>query len=406
MFYDVIIIGAGAAGFMAAIEAAKRKRKVLLIDHSPKIGEKIRISGGGRCNFTNINASYENYISANPNFCRSALANYSPENFISLVKSHHIPYHEKKLGQLFCDHSSGAIIEMLYKEADKYGVEIINPCRVDQISKEDKGFVLRTTHDDFQSESLIIATGGLSIPKIGATDFGYKIAREFGLNIVKMRPGLVPLIIEDKFIRSQAGTSFDASVSCGKIKFRENILFTHNGLSGPAILQISNYLQEDRSIKINLCPDLDLKKILLEAKQSGEKKKLKNILKEIKFIKTEAELKTKIQRENIFPDKFVELLAETIDLDKSIAEANNKIFDELALSLQNWQLETSGDEGYAKAEVTLGGIDTKELDSKTMESKKIPGLYFIGELVDVTGWLGGYNFQWAWSSGYAAGQKC
>lgn len=406
MFYDVITIGAGAAGFMAAIEAAKRKRKVLLIDHSPKIGEKIRISGGGRCNFTNINASPENYISSNPHFCKSALASYRPEDFIRLVKSHYIPFHEKKLGQLFCDHSSSAIIEMLYKEADKYGVEILNPCRVDQINKNDKGFSLKTTHEDFNCESLIIATGGLSIPKIGATDFGYKIAKQFGLNIIKTRPGLVPLVFEDEFIKNQAGTSFDASVSFGKAKFRENILFTHNGLSGPAILQISNYLQYGDAIKIDLCPDLNLKNLLLEAKQSGEKKKLKNILKEIKFSKPQNELKTKIQRENIFPDKFIDSLADAMDLEKSIAEVSNKVFDDLVTNLQNWQLEPSGDEGYAKAEVTLGGVDTKELDSKTMESKKIPGLYFIGEVVDVTGWLGGYNFQWAWASGYAAGRAC
>lgn len=409
-FFDVIILGAGAAGFMAAIEAAKSGKKTLLINSTKKIGEKIRISGGGRCNFTNLGAAAENYVSNNPHFCKSALAQYGPQDFIKLIEKHRIEFFEKKLGQLFCEESSQLIIDMLYKEAHNYGVEIIAPVLIDKVLLEDLAQVrfklIASDGESFNCKSLIIATGGLSIPQTGASDFGYKLAKQFDLNVIKPRAGLVPLEVDDEFILSQPGTSFDALVSSAKTKFRENILFTHNGLSGPAILQISNYLQNHSGFEINLCPDLDLKNYLVEIKQSGEKRTVKNILKEIKFPEDhQAQLKTKIQRENIFPEKFVDLLADEIDLEKTIAEVSNKVFDELVLRLQKWRVKPSGDEGYAKAEVTLGGIDTKELDSKTMESKKIPGLYFIGEVVDVTGWLGGYNFQWAWSSGYLAGRS-
>ena len=309
---------------------------------------------------------------------------------------------------------------MLFKEADANGVKIIAPVLIDKILLEDSAQtrfrLIASDGEIFTANSLIIATGGLSIPQTGASDFGYRLAKQFDLNVIQPRAGLVPLVVDPASLKLRrtsnsmellAGTSFDALVSSGKTKFRENILFTHNGLSGPAILQISNYLQNHSSFEINLCPDLDLKNYLIEVKQSGEKRKLKNILKEIKFAEDhQAQLKTKIQRENIFPEKFVDLLADEIDLEKTMAEVSNKVFDELVTKLQKWRVKPSDDEGYAKAEVTLGGIDTKELDSKTMECKKISGLYFIGEVVDVTGWLGGYNFQWAWASGYLAGNAC
>ncbi len=407
----MIILGAGAAGFMAAIEAAKSGKKTLLINSTKKIGEKIRISGGGRCNFTNLGAAAENYVSNNPHFCKSALAQYGALDFIKLVEKHRIEFFEKKLGQLFCEESSQLIIDMLYKEAHNSGVEIIAPVLIDKVLVEDSAQarfkLIASDGENFTSRSLIIATGGLSIPQTGASDFGYRLAKQFNLNVIQPRAGLVPLEVDDEFILSQPGTSFDALVSSSKTKFRENILFTHNGLSGPAILQISNYLQNHNGFEINLCPELDLKNYLIEIKQSGEKRILKNILKEIKFPEDhQTQLKTKIQRENIFPEKFIDLLADEIDLEKTMPEVSNKIFDELVLRLQKWRVKPSGDEGYAKAEVTLGGIDTKELDSKTMECKTVPGLYFIGEVVDVTGWLGGYNFQWAWSSGYLAGNAC
>lgn len=406
--FDTIVIGAGAAGFMAAITVAKQGKKVAIINSTSKIGEKIRISGGGRCNFTNIGASAENYISGNPHFVKSALAGYGPDDFIKLVEKHRIKFFEKKLGQLFCEESSQLIIDMLLKEADDSGVEIFAPLLLDKVLLQDSAkarFKLESSKQIFICHQLIIATGGLSIPATGASDFAYRIAREFDINVLEPRPGLVPLVLDDEFVRSQSGTSFDSVVQAKKkYKFRENILLTHKGLSGPAILQISNYIKAGEEFVVDLCPDLDIKKLLLEAKQKGEKRKLKNYLLEIKASDYAREtLKTKIQRENIFPEKFIDALANDIDLDKSLAEVSNKVFDELELRLKRWTLKPCGDEGYAKAEVTLGGIDTKELNSQNMESRKVPGLHFIGEAVDVTGWLGGYNFQWAWSSGFVAG---
>ncbi len=398
--YDAIIIGAGAAGFMAAITAGKRGLKVLLLDHSKKIGEKIRISGGGRCNFTNIYASPENYISNNPHFCKSALANFTPQDFIALVEKHQIKYHEKKLGQLFCDGKSTEIIDMLYKEAKLSKVMIINDCQVQEIQS---GFKILTSQGKFEAKTLVIATGGLSIPQIGATDLGYKVAKQFGLNITELKPVLVPFTSKESIFKDLAGLSFDAVVSLGKRSFRENILFTHKGLSGPAILQISSYWKQGDSISINLCPDLDLKKFLLENKKQ-EKRKLKNILKEIKFKAGQAEF-AKINRGTIFPDNFIDYLTNEYDLEKPLAEYANESLEKIASRLESWQITPTGTEGYAKAEVTSGGIDTNELNSKTMEAKKIPGLYFIGECVDVTGWLGGYNFQWAWASGFACGNS-
>lgn len=404
--YKIIIIGAGAAGFMAAITAAQKGINTLLLDASEKIGEKIRISGGGRCNFTNIGASHENYLSQNKNFCRSALSKYKAEKFIDLVEKHGISYHEKKLGQLFCDDSSQEIITMLFKEAHQAGVEIYNPVKIKTVKKDGENFLLESSNQSFKCQKLIIATGGLSIPKIGASDFAHRIAKEFNLNIIPPRPALVPFTLEDDFFTSQSGLSFDAEVKLGKISFRENILFTHKGLSGPAILQISSYWQEGETITINLAPEIDIYEHLVKVK-TQEKKKIKNIIKEIEFSKpSNKDIKRKIDRKFIFPEQYLEKLAEQnpdIDFEQSIAEASNKSLKSLANLLNNWQVKPNGTEGYAKAEVTLGGVDTKELDSKTMEAKKVPGLYFIGEAVDVTGWLGGYNFQWAWASGFAAG---
>ncbi len=398
--YNLIIIGAGAAGFMAAISAGKRGLSVLLIDHSKKIGEKIRISGGGRCNFTNIYASAENYISNNPHFCKSALANFTPQDFLALVEKYKIPYHEKKLGQLFCDGKSTEIIDMLYREAKLSKVTIVNDYQVQEIKE---GFTVVSNQGEFNAPSLAIATGGLSIPQIGATDLAYRVAKQFGLNIIEPSPALVSFTCKEIIFRDLAGLSFDAQVTLGKRSFRENILFTHKGLSGPAILQISSYWKQGDTININLCPDLDLKKYLLENKKQ-EKRKLKNILKEIKFKAGQAEY-AKINRGTIFPDNFVDHLASEYDLEKPLAEYANETLEKISSRLQSWQVKPTGTEGYAKAEVTTGGVDTNELNSKTMESKKVPGLYFIGECVDVTGWLGGYNFQWAWASGYACGNS-
>ena len=382
MHYDVIIVGAGAAGLMAAATAAKRGRKTLLIEASNKIAEKIRISGGGRCNFTNINASPENYISNNPHFIKSALARYNQHDFIKLVESYDIAYHEKTLGQLFCDRSSAQIIDMLLSECNKYGVEILLNSSVSKITKNEQ-FQIDLNGKSLTSESLIIATGGLSIPKIGASDFGYKIAKQFDLDIIAPKPALVPLTVtpEDlEFFKSLSGISIDAIVSYQNIAFRENILFTHRGLSGPAILQISSYLEKlPTIIKINLLPDLDLQKLLIENKHS--KILLTNFLK------------------NYLPHRFVDNYCEA----KRLVDHKPKELEIIAEKIHKFEAKIAGTEGYAKAEVTTGGVNTKELSSKTMASLKIPNLYFIGEIVDVTGWLGGYNFQWAWSSGYIAG---
>ncbi len=425
--YDVIVIGAGAAGFMAAIEAAKRKCSVLLIDASSKVLEKVRISGGARCNFTNLNANSDNYISANPHFYKSALAQYPSSSFIRLVESYDIPYHEKKLGQLFCDNGSGDIIRMLSSEAKLYGVQLSFPTRVKTVSKNDQGFSLDSSAGTYNSKSLIIASGGLSIPLMGASPFAYDIARQFGIKVLEPRPALVPLLVEG--LEDLAGLSMDAKVSCGKASFRENILFTHRGLSGPAILQISSYWQPGEAIILDLCPDLDLAAIFNAAKNlhnndrhCEERQRRSNPLTESKpwpklqlitllralelSESRREELKDKINRRQVFPEKFLGYLSKTHNLNKILAEYPDRELIAIATSIKNWSLSPSGTEGYGKAEVTIGGIDTRELDSKTMMVKKIPGLYFIGECVDVTGWLGGYNLQWAWASGYLAGKNC
>ncbi len=388
--YDVAIIGAGAAGLMAAIQAGRRGRKVLLIEHTDKIGEKIRISGGGRCNFTNLHATPQNYISQNPHFMKSALAGYTQHDFIELMESHNISYHEKTLGQLFCDGSAKQIIKMLVDLCHENHVEIKMNCHIRSVSRTDR-FELDTETDLFQSEALIIASGGLAIPKIGASDFGYRVAKKFGLNIIPPRPALVPLVVSEKdkaFFTPLSGLSNLSVVSHKGTTFRENILFTHRGLSRPAILQISSYLQtfDNELFEINLLPDVDLAQEFTTHKNS--KKTPSNYLK------------------NYLTNRLVESLATTPEYHMSITDLKKERLREIAEKIHNFKVKVVGSEGYQKAEVTVGGVDTNELSSKTMGCKNIPGLYFIGEVVDVTGWLGGYNFQWAWSSGFAAGQNC
>ncbi|MCC6866826.1 MAG: NAD(P)/FAD-dependent oxidoreductase [Ignavibacteria bacterium] len=383
MNYDVIIIGAGAAGLMCAIEAGKRGRKVLVIEHAEKPGKKILISGGGRCNFTNINVTSGNFISQNPHFCKSALARYTPQNFIELVEKYGIKYHEKKLGQLFCNSSSKEILDMLLAECSNNGVEIQLNCKVTNINKLEN-FIVNSTDGNFKCESLVIATGGISIPQMGATDFGYKIANQFGLNVTKTAPGLVPFILNENSFNGLPGISIEAIVHYNKKSFQENILFTHKGLSGPAILQISNYWSKGNEITIDLLPDADI----------------------ISKIEVNKPIKTELVNllAQIFPKRFAEKWCELYFPSKPINQLNETEIQNLNNILRNWKIIPNDTEGFGKAEVTKGGVDTGELSGKTMESKKIQGLYFIGEVVDVTGWLGGYNFQWAWSSGFAAGQ--
>lgn len=385
---DVIIIGAGGAGMMCAIEAGKRGRSVLLVDHTEKIGRKILISGGGRCNFTNIHAKPENFHSANPHFCKSALARYTPADFIKLVQAHRIRYHEKKLGQLFCDSSAEQIVEMLVDECRKAKARFLLGGPVKLIGKEDERFILESRKGKLSCQSLVIATGGLSIPKIGATGFGYEIAKQFGLKLENTFPALVgfDLSPEDMKRFSQlTGVSFDSTVTCRKQTFRENTLFTHTGLSGPAILQASLYWQPGEQLKIDTCPEADVEKLLLGYKQQKSKKELKNALQEI------------------LPARLAERLCELFQSSRPIDSLAEKSISEFCRQLHSWALTPARNFGYQKAEVTRGGVSTDELSAKTMESKKVPGLYFIGEVVDVTGQLGGYNFQWAWASGFAAG---
>jgi hypothetical protein len=383
---DIIIIGAGAAGLMCAIEAGKRGRKVLVLEHSEKAGKKILISGGGRCNFTNIYTKPENFLSDNHHFCKSALARFTPQDFISLVEKHKIKYHEKKLGQLFCDGSAREIVNMLLSECEDTGVEILTNCKVSKI-KKNSDFTVETNLGEFKSNSLVIATGGISIPKMGATDFGYKIAKQFGLKLTEIKPGLVPLTWNKKDLKlfsDLSGVSIDAVVNCGKTNFRENILFTHKGLSGPAILQISSYWKKGEPIKINLLPEI-------------------NIADELR-----ANISSRMQLNNLLsgylPKRFAVKWCELYFSSKPINQQKVKDIEFISEKLHSWHIIPSGTEGFDKAEVTCGGIDTGELSSKTMECKKVQCLYFIGEVVDVTGWLGGYNFQWAWASGFAAGQ--
>ena len=387
MHPDVIIIGGGAAGLLCAIEAGKRGRRVLVIEHAERIGKKIAISGGGRCNFTNLYTSPDNFISDNPHFCKSALARYTPSDFISMVQKHGIPYHEKKLGQLFCDEGSRRIIEMLLHECEAAGVEIRLRTSVRTVEKNSR-FEVETETGKMTSESLVIATGGLSIPTLGATDFGYRMARKFGLAINEPWPALVPFTlskqVQSEFI-SLSGISVDALVSCDGQQFRENLLVTHRGLSGPAILQISSYWQPGKPIAINLLPDHNAEDLLRS--QQNRDIELANFLSQF------------------LPRRFAHAWCALNASPQPLKRFTSQQLGSIANKLNHWEIIPAGTEGYKKAEVTAGGVSTAELSSQTMESKKVPGLYFIGEVVDVTGQLGGYNFQWAWASGYAAGQN-
>jgi predicted Rossmann fold flavoprotein len=393
---DVVIVGAGAAGLFCAGVAGQLGLSVLLIDHSPKVAEKIRISGGGRCNFTNrlidASAPHKHFLSENPHFCRSALSRYTAQDFIDLMQSYDIPFHEKHKGQLFCDRSAEDLIQMLLKECDKGGVLRWQGCGVKAISQTDNGYQLQTDQGHVQAGAVVIATGGLSIPKIGATDFGYRIAEQFGLRLVTRRPGLVPLTFDDKEwapYASLAGLSLPVSIETGakktRMSFDEDLLFTHRGLSGPAVLQISSYWHEGQPLHLNLAPQADIEGSLMQAKVRS-KKLIAN------------ELGAWVP--NRLADAWV---AQDSQWQRPVAEASDKALTQLAQKLSHWPLTPNGSEGYKKAEVTLGGVDTRDLSSQTMESKQ-PGLYFIGEVVDVTGWLGGYNFQWAWASAFACAQ--
>jgi len=386
--FDVIIIGAGAAGLMCAATAGKRGRNVLVIEHNEKVGKKILISGGGRCNFTNLWIHPENFISQNTHFCKSALSRFNEQDFISLVEKHKIPYHEKALGQLFCDGKSSEIIDLLLKECEDAGVQIRTNCKVRKIGKGD-WFSVQTNIGDLISESLVIATGGLSISKIGATDLGYRIAKQFGLNIIETNPSLVPFTWNKNDLKNYSelsGVSVDSIVKCNRNNFRGNILFTHKGLSGPAILQISNYWDKGDEITINLLPEINLSEKIKEWKSESPKSLLMT------------------QLSTILPRRVVQRFIELFNYDKPLNQYNERDIEKFYNLFHEWKVIPSGTEGFEKAEVTKGGIDTKELSSKTFETKNNDGLYFIGEVIDVTGWLGGYNFQWAWSSGYCAGQ--
>jgi len=380
--FDVVVLGAGAAGLMCAIRAGQRGRRVLLLDHADKVGKKILISGGGRCNFTNLEARPEAFLSDNPHFARSALARYTPHDFIALVKRHRIAWHEKTLGQLFCDGSARQIVAMLLAECDAAHVDVRVTHKVTRVEKADR-FTVATDRGDFTASSLVLATGGLSIPKMGATGFAHDTARRFGLRVTETRPGLVPLTLATPGI---SGVALDVEARCGKARFREAMLFTHRGLSGPAILQVSSYWRPGQEIAVDMLPGLDAAAFLRERKRARPKAQLHTVLAEK------------------LPQRLAQALAPDIGVEGTMANLRDRDLDALAQRLQRWTFVPTGTEGYAKAEVTVGGIDTSGLSSKTMEARAVPGLYAIGEAVDVTGWLGGYNFQWAWSSGWAAGE--
>jgi predicted Rossmann fold flavoprotein len=387
--YDVIIVGAGAAGMMSAIEAGKRGRKVLLVDHYKKIGEKIRISGGGRCNFTNINTNPNKFLSQNPKFVRSALSQYTQNDFINLINKYEIKFHEKKLGQLFCDHSAQQIVEMLLKECELANVTILKEFIIKNIEKDNDQYLVSTETEQYSSESLVVATGGLSVPKIGATSFGYEIAKKFDHGIIETLPALVPLTFNEKILeicKELTGLSVEAIVSFNKVLFQEGMLFTHRGLSGPSILQISSYWKQGDNIKVNLSPKLNVYQLLEEKRKLNPKFDILNIVSEI------------------LPKRLAQIICSENKVSGNISELSNKILKQLSENINSWLINPTGSEGYRTAEVTLGGVDTKELSSKTMMSNKHKNLFFIGEVMDVTGHLGGYNFQWAWSSGYVAGQ--
>lgn len=387
--FDVLVIGAGAAGMMCAIEAGKRGRSVLVVDHAKAPGEKIRISGGGRCNFTNLGAAPANFLSANPKFCVSALRRYTPRDFIALVERHGIAWHEKTLGQLFCDGSAKQIVDMLLAEMKAAGSVLQLETSVQGVAKVEGGFEVSLSSGVVRCASLVMASGGKSIPKMGATGLGYDIARQFGLGIVETRPALVPLTFEAGMLQRLAplaGVSVDAVVAIGKTKFREGMLFTHRGLSGPSILQISSYWREGGEIVVDMAPGVDVLATLKAARSANGRQAARTAL------------------STILPARLAQLITEEAGATGNLADCSDKTLGKIATAVNAWAVKPVGSEGYRTAEVTLGGVDTDGLDSRTMQAKAVPGLYFIGEVVDVTGWLGGYNFQWAWASGWSAGQ--
>ncbi|MVA35016.1 NAD(P)/FAD-dependent oxidoreductase [Agrobacterium vitis] len=385
---DVVVIGAGAAGMMAAIRAGQRGRSVAVLDHAKAPGEKIRISGGGRCNFTNIHTGPKQYLSSNPHFAKSALARFTPADFIAMVERHRIGWHEKTLGQLFCDDSAKDIIRMLLEEMRAAGARLHLQTDIRAVEKVLDGFRVETSEGTIACQSLIVATGGKSVPKMGATGFAYRLAEQFGLGLVETRPALVPLTLEPGLLEELAplsGMAVDTLVRHGKTEFREALLFTHRGLSGPAILQISSYWREGEAITLSLQPEVDFLDLLKTARRDNGRQAVQTVLGQY------------------LPKRLAQYWTERHGLEKPLADLSDKVLAGIADALRNWQIKPAGSEGYRTAEVTLGGIDTQALDSKTMQAKAVQGLYFIGEAVDVTGWLGGYNFQWAWASGHAAG---
>lgn len=385
---DVIIIGAGAAGLMCAISAGQRGRRVLLIDHANKVGKKILMSGGGRCNFTNTGTTPAQYLSANPHYCKSALARYKPQDFIDMVDRHGIAWHEKELGQLFCDDSSKQIVRMLLDECDAVGVQVQSDCHVQSVRRDGEAFRLATSQGACSAASLVIATGGLSIPSMGASGFGYELARQFGHDVLSTRAGLVPLTLSGKHqerLQDLAGVAMPVEARCNGASFHNQLLITHRGISGPAILQISSYWQAGDDLRLDLLPNRDVLEWLRSQQRERAAAELKTILGEV------------------MPRRFAQRFCEVWLASKPMRQYNDAELRASANLLQSWPLIASGNEGYRTAEVTLGGVDTDQLSSSTMQSKLVPNLYFIGEVVDVTGWLGGYNFQWAWASGYAAG---
>jgi predicted Rossmann fold flavoprotein len=386
-YHDVIILGAGAAGLMCAIAAGRRGRRVLLLDHAPEAGRKILISGGGRCNFTNTGCAPDRFLSDNPHFSRSALSRYRPADFVALVRRHGIAFHEKTLGQLFCDGSARQIVAMLLAECAAAGVDLRLAHRVTSVSRADR-FRADTDHGAFEAGSLVLATGGLSIPKLGATGFSYEVARQFGLRLTEIRPGLVPLTFGDELLalmQPLSGVSLDSVASIGKRAFREAMLFTHRGLSGPAVLQISSYWR-DGPVTLDLLPGQDAAAFLLARKRSRAKAELRTVLAEV------------------LPARLAAALAAEVGEAARMADLPDRVLAAMAARLSRWTVTPTGTEGFAKAEVTCGGVDTRDLSSRTMAANAVPGLFVIGEAVDVTGWLGGYNFQWAWASGWCAGE--
>ena len=386
---DVVVIGAGAAGMMCALEAARRGRRVLVLDHAKAAGEKIRISGGGRCNFTNLHTAPDRFISGNPAFCISALRRYGPGDILSLIERHGIAWHEKTLGQLFCDGSAMQVVDLFKAELASHGASLRLAAPVRRVEKAGEGFHLKLDAGEVACASLVIATGGRSIPKMGATGFGYEVAERFGVGLVPTRPGLVPLTLQPALLerlKPLAGVSVDARVASGKIRFDEAMLFTHRGLSGPAILQVSSYWREGGEIEVDMAPGVDVFEALRRARAESGRQAVPTVL------------------TRLLPRRLAQLIAETEGATGNIADAPDTVLRRVAAAVNAWRLKPAGSEGYRTAEVTVGGVDTRALDSRTMAAKAVPGLYFIGEVVDVTGWLGGYNFQWAWASGWCAGQ--